>query len=362
MVAVKIIGIGVSLVAVIIAIIIFAKFAQTLNLGKGLSDAGKGIQDFFSDIGESLSTLGGGSDDNVVRKEDDPTVGGRTTVTTTNPDGSETVKVEGTTLTILKEKLTDQELEKLRSEADFSFDEAIKALDPNDPDFQQKALALAEAEGITGVDEITINEAGGISIKQFDKPRDDSKDFSFDIIPKAFAEESDTSVISDTQVKDERELGRPDVVKEGGGGFKGKSERFSDQQLKDIQNLRTNKGLNLIDFTKTGNRFEVFQSEGSKGFVGAIIRPTPIDRTKLMEGETASERANRVFEETGDFVDVKRGATSVKDREPFDFGTNTGSGQKGGTEADTKKSLQQRLAEEAEKARLIFDSSTITRF
>ncbi len=354
MVVGKVVGVGFSLIAVLIAIIIFVRVAQGLNIGEQLSNAGKGFQDFFNSLIPPAS--GSSDDDESFVTEEDERFGDRTTETTINPDGSETVKVVGTTFERTKEKQTKEELAR---EKDFTFDEAIKALDPNDPDFQKKALALAEAEGITGVDEITINEAGGISFKQFDRPTKDN-DFNFNILPQAFADEGDSIEATPNLSKDEEELAK--IKKETSGGFKGKSERFTDQQIKDIESLRTNKGLNIINFDEASNDFEVFQAEGSKGFVGAVIRPTPIDRTKLMEGETASERANRVFEETGDFVDVNRGATSIKDREPFDFGTNTGSGQKGGTEADTKKSLQQRLAEEAEKARLIFDSSLITRF
>lgn len=339
MVTGKILGIGVGFVALLVAIVVIIVISKKLNIGKTITDAGKGIQDFFNNLIPTASASG----DKTVTTErtadgERTTTGTSDVKTVKNPDGSTTTIIDNN-LEITESKLTDAELKKLRENADTSFQDAILALDPQDPAFQDKAKKLAEESGITGVDKIEISSSGGIILRQFDKPNDADKVFAFpSLIPLAFAEES----VLEEEPQLQRQQSTPKIVD------------------------TNTKNINVIDFTDTGQFFEA-QSVGGQ-FVGAVIRPTPIDRTKLLVDEnkkpieTASQRANRVFEETGEFVDVKRGATSVKDREPFDFGTNTGSGQRGSTEAATKLTTQQLKEQEALKASQIFDASQISRF
>lgn len=109
--------------------------------------------------------------------------------------------------------------------------------------------------------------------------------------------------------------------------------------------------------------FEVFSADSSRSVTG-IIRETPQDPTELQTDseknptETASQRANRVFEETGDFVDSSRGASSFDN--DFDFGSNTGSGSTVPAGSSEELSLAERLRIEAEKASQIFDSRGIS--
>ena len=102
----------------------------------------------------------------------------------------------------------------------------------------------------------------------------------------------------------------------------------------------------------TQQDFQVFSSDSSQSVFG-VIRQTELDPSELQVDslgnptETASERADRLLEETS-----------------FDFGTNTGSALKipTGTPETESLSLAEGLKIEAEKASLIFDSRSITNF
>lgn len=133
----------------------------------------------------------------------------------------------------------------------------------------------------------------------------------------------------------------------------------------------------VINRINTDQQFQAFSSDSSKPVTGSI-NPTPINRTKLLVDsnkkplETASERANRVFLETGNFVDVKRGASSFDNK--FDFGTNDSSALKlptvniAGTKGDivAERIQRQRIAQlkkiEEQKALAKFNEELITRF
>ena len=102
----------------------------------------------------------------------------------------------------------------------------------------------------------------------------------------------------------------------------------------------------------TQQEFKVFSSDSSQSVFG-VIRQTELDPNALQVDslgnptETASERAERLLEETS-----------------FDFGTNAGSALKieTGTTKTKSLSLAERLKIEAEKGALIFDSRSITNF
>lgn len=130
---------------------------------------------------------------------------------------------------------------------------------------------------------------------------------------------------------------------------------------------------------KTDQRFKVFSSDKSKT-PKAVIRRTRQDPKELQVDtlkrptETASQRANRVFTSTGKFADEDRGATKASSRRKFNFGTNTGRGgrrpttTKGGERqsSTTKRSAglsrSDSLKREAEKAKKVFDSRSISNF
>lgn len=129
----------------------------------------------------------------------------------------------------------------------------------------------------------------------------------------------------------------------------------------------------------TEQQFQVFSSDSSRPVFGTI-NPTPQDPRKLKTDskkvpiETASERANRVFIETGDFADVNRGASSTKITGAFNFGSNTGSGSKlptvnkGGTtgSAEGNKIVEERIAQlkkiQEQRALAVFNSGAIQKF
>jgi hypothetical protein len=110
----------------------------------------------------------------------------------------------------------------------------------------------------------------------------------------------------------------------------------------------------------TNQKFEVFSSDSSRPVRG-IIRKTKRDPRLLKVDskknplETASQRANRVFIETGNFADSDRGASSFKN--DFDFGTNTGRGLKIATHGNTSRQRRaEKLRIAAEKASAIYGS------
>lgn len=126
----------------------------------------------------------------------------------------------------------------------------------------------------------------------------------------------------------------------------------------------------VVNQLDTDQEFEVFSSDSSQSVTG-VIRETEQDPSELQTDsqgnptETASERANRVFEETGEFADEDSGATPASEiAEDFDFGTNTGSGGKIDTDVNSASSedltLEERLKIEAEKASTVFDSRSIS--
>lgn len=127
---------------------------------------------------------------------------------------------------------------------------------------------------------------------------------------------------------------------------------------------------NVRNELQTQQTFQSFSADSSRPVKG-VIRKTKRDPRKLKIDsrknplETASERANRVFLETGDFADSKRGATSFSKSKNsnFDFGTNTGNALKRPTNSkNSKLRRKDRLKLEAERASKIFDSRGISNF
>lgn len=118
-------------------------------------------------------------------------------------------------------------------------------------------------------------------------------------------------------------------------------------QVKANQRVTTVKGTAKNELGNN-QEFQVFGNTQNNQVVRAVIRETPQRVTALKTDskknptETASQRANRVFVETGKFVDEDRGLGVTKASEKvanFDFGTNTGSAI-----ASTKLSARERIA------------------
>jgi len=130
---------------------------------------------------------------------------------------------------------------------------------------------------------------------------------------------------------------------------------------------------------QTDQKFNIFSADSSQTPRGVIRQTKQNPKALRVDSrnrprETASQRANRVFRDTGNFADEDRGATKFSSRKKFNFGTNTGRGGttpttlEGGerksskTQRSAKLSRSDRLKIEAEKARKIFDSRSISNF
>lgn len=334
-------------IALIIAIMLFTRFSLP-SLGKiggqvsdAFSDAGKGLQDFFNSFEENQNEANAES----IRKGDpnDPFF---------------------------------RDIEPPRG----SPQEAIERLDPTSPTFEQDKKRALEDLGITGADEINVLPNGGLQIIQRDRP--DPKNI-FGITPvfsdadlenfnlpnpfqgqQAFAEEFPQQItVIDARLPETRPLSLTDFVKS--------------KPATKSQGSTTIQGI--VQSEIPDKEFQVFSSDSSKSVKG-VIRETVKDPRQVKVDskknplETASERASRVFEETGSFADEGRGfkiSTAQQKAKDFNFGTNTGSGLKipttnKGGESISNSSEKQRLEElkriENEKALAVFNSRSISNF
>lgn len=334
-------------IALIIAIMLFTRFSlpSLAKIGQQTSeafaDAGKGLQEFFNSFEV---------DQNEANAE---------SIRTGDPNDPFFRDIEPPTLSPQFE---------------------IESLDPTSPTFEQdKEKALEDFRKKINADEVNLLPSGGLEIIQRDKP--DGKNI-FGLTP-IFSDE-------DLQIFN---LPNPFRTNEA---F---AEEFPQQQGP-IQTPPSDRPLSLDDFSKIKPQtkpqgsttiegivqseipdkdFQVFSSDSSKSVRG-VIRETVKDprqvRTdsKKNPTETASERASRVFEETGKFADEGRGfkiTTASKKARDFNFGTNTGASLKipttnKGGETSSNLSEKQRLDElkriENEKALAVFDSRSISNF
>lgn len=122
---------------------------------------------------------------------------------------------------------------------------------------------------------------------------------------------------------------------------------------------------------ETEQEFKVFSADSSQSVIG-VIREIVQDPTQLQVDsfgnpiETASERASRVFEETGQFAGESFDIISEAEKRAseFDFGTNLGEALKipTGTPETESLSLAEQKRIEEEKSLLVFDSRSISNF
>lgn len=128
-------------------------------------------------------------------------------------------------------------------------------------------------------------------------------------------------------------------------GEESQSQKISTTNKKTLENNNVQTGLD------DGQQFK----GGGESFIGGTVRKIPISATSTLGfiidelGVSASEASDIRSRLKNDFGN-------------FDFGTNTGSGQKGNSEKAKKDSLDERLRKEAEKSKLIFDSAGISNF
>jgi len=150
-----------------------------------------------------------------------------------------------------------------------------------------------------------------------------------------------------------------------------KTNPRSKTPVKSTPNITTVRG-SIQSELGTEQKFEVFGRNSQNQKVRGVIRETPKKPSELRTNskkvptETASQRANRVFKETGKFADEGRGfeitKAEVKTRN-FNFGTNKGTGS---TISTSGKTSAQRLAEAKkraeEQALQVFNSRSISNF
>lgn len=366
------IGLLVIAVAAIILIFTFRKFVFpavgefAVATGNALGDIGEGFTDFFSSF-----------DKTEQQKKDEAEI-----------------EKNKHALDVYDEQVKQKEKE-AKEKGYASVEDYEKATDPNnDPlKFNPDGIigyGYPELNGGRGIPDTPQNR---IVLERFIKTRnsferegtttvDESGNFlSFDFegfgtIPEAYAEESNTVNIGEhgpIEVKKES----LDINKQTVDLLNPETKTKPQEKIIDSkpQGASTIEGVVRNNIGTTQN-FEVFSSDSSRPVFGTI-NPTPQDPKKLKTDsnkvpiETASERANRVFIETGDFADVNRGATSTKIRDAFDFGTNTGKGSKlptvnkGGTTGSAigNKIVEERIAQlkkiQEERAKAIFNSGAI---
>jgi len=145
----------------------------------------------------------------------------------------------------------------------------------------------------------------------------------------------------------------------------------SKKPVKSTSNIVTIRGSSQSELG-TGQEFQVFGRNSNNQVVKGVIREAPKKASELRTDskknplETASQRASRVFEDTGKFAGEGRGFKITKakvETRNFDFGTNTGHAL---TKKTTGKNAKLRLAErkrlEDKKALSIFNSRSISNF
>ncbi len=322
-------------IALIIAIMLFTRFSlpNLSKIGKqtsdAFSDAGKGLQDFFNSF------------------EVDQ-----------NKANSDSLRVEDPNDSFVKD------IEPSRGTPQ----EVISRLDPTDPKFEQNKIDALNSFGITGADKVELLPNGGLKITQDGNPNNNPKPFeNFNLpnpfnTPQAFADSQEEITVIDARLPDSRPLNLSSFAK-----IKPTSKKSNSIVKGTVRSL--------ID---APNTFQVFSSNGEK--IEGTIRETKQDPRKLRTDskkrplETASERASRIFEETGRFADEGRfGVTSAKNKvSNFDFGSNTGNslklptvnktGQSFSSNLSARQRLELRKKQQALKSAKVFDSRSINNF
>jgi len=354
MVSGKILGLSTSLVVLVIAVAIVIRFGSSLNIGQrfneGLEGASNSINSFFDNLLPSASAQTSANVEPLDLSQPDQGL--------PNPADAPTNPTPVDVILVDPAKTPEQKRQDI-------FDR----------------IPVDQKKGTDGFDRV-FREDGS---EKFNPPN---------TIAFGFSQINDGKGVPDTptnrKLVDDILSGQVFV---GGTGFEGvdpKSGLFTHlsqlsptipvafaEEIPKInshpQNKieKTNVGQQSINVKGESKGVKITGAFSSNGrFTQAVIRPTQIDRSKLLVDEnknpveTASQRANRIFQETNDFVDVNRGATKISNTKHANknFGTNTGSGQRGSTEQDTKSNRQLLLQREAEKARRIFDAGSISNF
>lgn len=363
MVSGKILGISTSLVILVIAIAVVIRFGSNLKIGErfneGLQDFSGGINSFF----DSLLPSAAAQESSPPLELTQPGEGINPADNPTNPTPVDIIVNDPTkTPTEIRDELIDR-IPDSQKEGTQGFERTFRQ--DGSEEFNPSSTSFFGFSNINDGKGLDINSnaarelndflAGGGNIADVSVgasgilQKNQSEPFG-PILPSAFAEEI-PQVQGPIQVPSGKELESRLSL-----------DLFAQaQKSQDLTNLKSGNVKGEVEGVK------IREARGGN----FIIRPTTPDRTRLLTDsnnkpiETASQRANRVFIESGRFADERRGATSFKKsrNKNRNFGTNTGSGLRiNDRPSRTAGSREDLLAREAQKARQIFDGSKISNF
>ena len=375
------IGAGVSIVAVLAVIIIIIRFGSGLNLAKsldGIGDSfGSAIDDASRGFSDFLSGAGGSGQAGINTKPLDlsqPDEG------KSNPANSPT---HPTPIDIILNDPSKTQVEKQQEVLSTIAKNDKAGVNGFDRVFRADGSEKFNPEGVIGFGDSKINDGNGVPDTPTNRRLVNDVLSGVTFVGGAKFEGVDSENPQNTIIDFDNPFGVPFAIPQAFGEklppVQGPIRVPSAKELDSRSSLSkfadSAKGADDIaslDSVSSGNfKGEVDGVNIDSAFGGDfVIRPKAPDRTRLLTDsnnrptETASQRADRVFRESGDFADKGRGATSIKKtkNDNFNFGTNSGSGQKGSTPKDTQKSRADALQEQAQIARQVFDSRSISNF
>jgi len=335
MVSTTSIGIGLLITAIALVVIFISirRFGLPLlaDTGSAFGDLGKGLTDFLDRLGASTET-----EEERGRRE--------------------------------QEEIFERQLEEKEQQAiDEGFDSVEQFEKETDPtsifNLDIGDLDKFNPEGIIGFGIESLNEGRGIA----DTP--ENRDALFDIL-----QDARTEGIFDVRQVDFTSLSATTTQAFGGTETTQISKIDSREEFipRTIEDFRQQQVLTVdepifISQFDTNQEFQVFSADPEQKVIG-IIRETIQDPTQLQVDslgnpiETASERASRVFEETGQFANESFDIITQKELEAQqkDFGTNTGDALK--VDFSPELAIEEKKEIEEQKSIEVFDSRSISNF
>lgn len=323
------IGLGVIALGLVLVFLVFRRFGVPAleDLGKATSGFGQGISDFFDSLGETETQKKTREAEDIFERQ--------------TQEKEQQSRDAGFTSVEKFERATDT-----TSIFNASIEELTKFNPPN----------------IIGFGIPSLNQGRGIA------DTTENRQLLFDTIQSA----GDRG-ISDVREVDFSGFGSTTTQEFGGFGAREISTIEKRESITPI--IKRPRGRTKIQGRvrselDTQQEFKVFSADSSRPVRG-VIRETPKDPRRLRTDsrkrptETASQRASRVFEQTGSFADEGRGfgvTKASRKASRFDFGTNTGRGLSISSNKSNRVRLAERKRIAQEKALAVFDSGSISNF
>jgi len=316
----------IALIIVAIIIVIFKKLDLGTVIGqtgKSLGDSFKGVRDFFDSL-QPLSNSGQTPQEQATQNAQD---------------------IFDKQLEDKKQQALDAGFNSVKDFEDSEFQKQIKGKFINPKTGKQDNAGL-------GISPLDPNFIGAPNLKN-----------GIGTIPEAFGSE-----FPPTQtVIDARNVSNfPLTLTQFANANQSKAKIIPTTQTVNKNKIIQGNVKNLIN---TNQKFKSFSSNSSIPARG-VIRPIKANPANLRVNsnnvplETASQRANRVFVETGKFADENRGlgVTSAKVKtSKFNFGTNTGKGLRIPTNPSNSAARRQAALDAAAlRASQVFDSRSIS--